>query len=229
MEGRLTTKFLTSLNISLLSSIIVLYTLLLSILLFSIDINELIQCLNIDLQTGKNITIYLNRIFWTLLDIIIPLFLISYLKWIFKCRENINNVIAKHKHLGISLDDFKIKTYKKIIFIFFYPYLVMTNIFEQANIIISIGYVKRKKELSQTLLDTSWIIFIFYAIFDIFFVIYMVKYYGLFSVQILASSTYYIIFLALFSILISTSLITLILHYSKFEKQMLNVDNNLCA
>ena len=225
MKNRLTTKFLTSLNISLLLSIIGLYVLLLFVIIFKVNISNLIESFNIEPQTSRKIIIYLNRIFWTLLDIIIPLFLISYLKWILKCRENINNIITQNKHLGISINDFKIKRYKKIIFFIFYPYLLMTSIFEEANTLISIEYIKREKELNQNLVDISWIILIFYAIFDTFFVIYMVRNYGLFSVQLSESSIYYyIIFLAILSILISLSLIVIILHYSKFEKQMLNVD-----
>lgn len=224
MKNRLTTKSLTSLNISLLLSIIVLYVLLLVVILFKIDLSEIIERLNIDSKVCNNIMICINRIFWTILDIIIPLFTISYIKWIIECRKNINNVITRNKNLGISLDEFKIKPLKKYLLILFYPYLLMTSIIEQANTLISIGYVKRQKELSQTLVDILWIVFIFYVIFDTFFVVYMEKLYGLFSVKILESSIYYIIFLALFSILICTLLITQILKYSKFEEKMLNND-----
>ena len=71
MKNRLTTKFLTSLNISLLLSIIMLYVLLLVVIIFKIDISKIIESVNI------------------------------------------NKIIAKNKHLGISLNAFKIKRYKK--------------------------------------------------------------------------------------------------------------------
>lgn len=221
MKNKLTTKSITSINISLLLSIIVLYVLLLVVILFKIDLSKIIERFNIDSKMSNSIVICINRIFWTLLDIIIPLFTIFYIKWIIECRKNINNVITNNKDLGISLDEFTIKPLKKYILILFYPYLLMTSIIEQANTLISIGYIKRQKELSQTLVDILWIVFIFYVIFDTFFVIYMVKLYGLFSVKILESSIYYIIFLALFSILICTLLITQILKYSRFEEKML--------
>lgn len=221
MKNKLTTKSLTRLNILLLLSIIVLYVLLLVVILLKIDLSEIIEQLNIDSKISNSIMICINRIFWTLLDIIIPLFTISYIKWIIECKKNIDNIITKNIDLGISLEEFKIKPLKKYLLILFYPYMLMSRIIEKANILIRIGYVKRQKELSQTLVDILWIVFIFYVIFDTFFVIYMVKLYGLFSVKILESSIYYIIFLALFSILICTLLITQILKYSKFEEKLL--------
>lgn len=221
MKNKLTTKSLTRLNILLLLSIIVLYVLLLVVILLKIDLSEIIEQLNIDSKISNSIMICINRIFWTLLDIIIPLFTISYIKWIIECKKNIDNIITKNIDLGISLEEFKIKPLKKYLLILFYPYMLMSRIIEKANILIKIGYVKRQKELSQTLVDILWIVFIFYVIFDTFFVIYMVKLYGLFSVKILESSIYYIIFLALFSIMICTLLIIQILKYSRFEEKML--------
>lgn len=161
MKNKLTTKSLTTLNISLLLSIIVLYALLLVVILFRIDLSEIIESLNIDSKISNNMMVCINRVFWTLLDILIPLFTIFYIKWIIECNKNINNVIIKNKNLGISLDEFKIKPLKKYILILFYPYMLMSRIIEQANALIIKGYVKRQKELSQALVDILWIVFIF--------------------------------------------------------------------
>ena len=166
----------------------------------------------------NNIDIY--SLFWIIAIILLVLFITYYLMWLFECRRNINKVIKANKNLGISINDYKTEPYKYIIFLFF-PFWIMSTLFEKANDLIDLGIVKSKNSLNDIIVEISWIIFVVYILLDSYFIIHVLKTRGENAIHILENSFYYTIFITFFSTILSIVNLILIHHYSKFEKKML--------
>ena len=170
----------------------------------------------------NNIDIF--SLFWIAALILLVLFITYYLMWLFESRRNINKVIKANKGSGISLKDYKTEPYKYIIF-FFFPYWIMSTLFEKANDLIDLGIVKSKNSLNDILVDISWFIYFIYIGLYTYFIIHVIKTSGEFTIHILANSIYYIIFITFSSTLLSIVNLILIHHYSKFEKKMLKIND----
>lgn len=166
----------------------------------------------------SNIDIYV--LFWITSLILLILFIIYYLIWLFESKKNINKVIKANKNLGISINDYKTEPYKYIIFLFF-PFWIMSTLFEKANDLIDLGIVKSKNSLNDIIVEISWIIFVVYILLDSYFIIHVLKTRGENAIHILENSFYYTIFITFFSTILSIVNLILIHHYSKFEKKML--------
>lgn len=167
----------------------------------------------------NNIDIY--SLFWIAAIILLVLFIIYYLMWLFESRKNINKVIKANKDSGVSLKDYKTEPYKYIFF-FFFPYWIMSSLFEKANDLIELGIIKSKNPLNDIIVEISWIIFVVYIGLDSYFIIHVLKTSGEITIHILGNSFYYSIFVTIFSTILSITNLILIHHYSKFEKKMLN-------
>lgn len=167
----------------------------------------------------NNIDIY--SLFWIAALILLILFITYYLMWLFESRRNINKVIKANESSGISLKDYKTEPYKYILFLFF-PYWIMSTLFEKANDLIELGIVKSKNSLNDIIVEISWIIFVVYIGLDSYFIIHVLKTSGEVTIHILGNSFYYSIFITFFSIILSITNLILIQHYSKFEKKMLS-------
>lgn len=169
----------------------------------------------------NNIDIY--SLFWIIAILLLVLFITYYLMWLFECRRNINKVIKANEGSGISLKNYKTETYKYIIF-FFFPYWIMSTLFEKANDLINLGIVKSKNSLNDIIVEISWIIFVVYILLDSYFIIHVLKTSGEVTIHILGNSFYYSIFITFSSTILSITNLILIHHYSKFEKKMLKIN-----